>query len=139
MIIEKLEKLIEEELKPVDVGRIYDDMLDECYSFKSVGGPFSYMSPSRVLREVDPTAYRCGMADYTDGLELIEVSGNNYDPAEAQSIKESLIEELQSKLGELEAELSEEEEQEEGDDIAALKESISEIEKQIEELEDHSF
>jgi len=38
----------------------YDDMLDE------VHGEFMGYSASRILKEVDPIAYRCGFSDYQE-------------------------------------------------------------------------
>lgn len=49
----KVEERIKSELSPVNVESRFADMLDECYSFESVGGPFAHMLPSRVLRECD--------------------------------------------------------------------------------------
>lgn len=43
----------------------YDEMLDECNEIVTVCG-MTY-SPSEVLKNVDPIAYRCGMADWADG------------------------------------------------------------------------
>ena len=43
----------------------FDAMLDDCEEKVRIGG-LSYL-PSRVLREVDPTAYRCLLMDYIDG------------------------------------------------------------------------
>lgn len=44
----------------------YNEMLDDC------GAPFRVGSmtypASSTLEEVDPTAYRCGFADWTDSL-----------------------------------------------------------------------
>lgn len=42
----------------------YDDALDECGDVTI--GTLAY-APSRVLREVDPIAYRCGFWDWLDG------------------------------------------------------------------------
>jgi len=42
-------------------------MLDEVYGEVSICGMF-YQS-SRALKELDPTAYRCGMSDWADGEE----------------------------------------------------------------------
>ena len=39
----------------------YDDMLDEVYAETPFGIP-----ASRILRECDPIAYRCGFHDWTD-------------------------------------------------------------------------
>jgi len=42
--------------------REYDDMLDEVYEEPNICG--MYYNPSYALKEVDPTAYRCGLADW---------------------------------------------------------------------------
>lgn len=69
--IEKIRAYIRDGATAWDDGEAYDSVLDECYSMESVGGPFVCLSPSRVLRECDPTAYRCGKNDFVDG-ELSE-------------------------------------------------------------------
>lgn len=79
------------ELKAIDTGTAYDEMLDECFSFESVGGPFARMLPSRVLEEVDPIAYRCGQNDYEDSQrdEWEEVGGSYYDRREVDELRET--------------------------------------------------
>ena len=57
-----------------DLQERYDDMLDE-EGPVTIGG-LEY-SVSRVLQEVDPIAYRCGMADYRDALEWDEWTENH--------------------------------------------------------------
>jgi len=52
-----------------DVVRAYEDMLDEAH------GDFMGYSASMILKEVDPTAYRCGMNDWTDGLDKSDFDG----------------------------------------------------------------
>lgn len=47
-------------------GDDYDEMLDEVYGEVDICG-YSY-SASYALRNLDPTAYRCGMNDYYDSL-----------------------------------------------------------------------
>ena len=44
----------------------YDEMLDDYTPMVKVGS-FEYL-PSRVLKELDPIAYRCGLNNYLDGL-----------------------------------------------------------------------
>ena len=53
----------------------YADWIDEIHDFVIVAG--ITFQPSRILRELDPTAYRCGFNDYLDAEELDEV-GNYY-------------------------------------------------------------
>lgn len=57
----------------------YDDMLDEIY-----GTPLEdmgiYMQPSDILRELDPTAYKCGWLDWCDaeGIDTDELEDDTY-------------------------------------------------------------
>lgn len=44
----------------------YEDMLDDCHPMVCIGD--MQYEPSRVLREVDPIAFRAGMLDYADAL-----------------------------------------------------------------------
>ena len=77
------------ELTEVDTSTAYDDMLDECYSLESVGGPFAHMLASRVLEEVDPIAYRCGQNDYEDSQrdDWEEIDGTYYDRREVDDLR----------------------------------------------------
>ena len=43
-------------------------MLNETYSFKSLGGPFTYMNAGVVLKEYDYTAFRETMNNYQDQM-----------------------------------------------------------------------
>lgn len=53
--------------------------------------------PSRILEALDPTAYRCGFSDYTEGLYKEDFDEYKY-------LAEQL-EELENELDDLEAEL----------------------------------
>ena len=46
----------------------YCEMLDEVYPEVTIGS-ISF-DPSRVLKELDPTAFRCGLADWLDSEGL---------------------------------------------------------------------
>lgn len=81
------------EIDSSDCERLYDDMLDECYP------ELFNMLPSRILSELDPIAYNCGLTDYVDGLEVSEDS--DYQELESE------LEELNSELETLEEELNE--------------------------------
>ena len=75
----------------------YDDMLDVCYEPFRIGR-MEYC-PSQVLREVDPIAYHCGLADFVDS-----------EPADVWSGYRELEErenELEAELSDLEDELEE--------------------------------
>jgi hypothetical protein len=92
--IEELETEMKNfEIDPDDYLDAWDDCLDEISIVRI--GSLEY-SASHVLKEVDPTAYRCGLIDYVDGLDKTE------DP-HYQELEEEL-EELQDELNDLEAE-----------------------------------
>lgn len=98
LIENKVVERVKDELSPVDVEQRFDDMLDECYSFDSVGGPFESMLPSRVLKECDETAYRCGVNDYADSLskdsEIEYIAEDWYDTKEVQDIRDEVEAEM---------------------------------------------
>ena len=50
----------------------YDEFLDEVHETVQIGS--CAFSPSEVLRELDPIAYRCGFSDFTD-MDYIEFDG----------------------------------------------------------------
>ena len=81
------------ELDPDDYEEQYKEMLDE-YGVVQIGS-LEY-DASHVLECVDPTAYRCGLVDYVDGLDKTD------DPRYQLLVKDR--DELQEELDELEEE-----------------------------------
>lgn len=75
-----MEHIIKEEGTAIDTDEMYDDLLDECYEPFKIG-ELEY-SPSDVLKNVDPIAYRTGKHDYLDGLvqdgQLVCLDGTYY-------------------------------------------------------------
>jgi len=117
-IEKRLALRVVEDLTAIDTESLYDQMLDECYSFESVGGIFAGMSPSRVLAEVDPTAYRCGKNDWEDGEsrdQWEEIDGSYYDRAEVAELREEIEAEIDDEIEAEEAEAEEADEDEETD------------------------
>lgn len=55
-----------ETISESDVEQMYRDMLDDVYGPAKIGG-YEY-DHATALESVDPTAYRCGFADYTSSL-----------------------------------------------------------------------
>ena len=130
----KLLEAIEDELTPVDLEQLYDEMLDECYSFGNVGGPFMCMQPSRVLKEIDPTAYRCGFNDWMDSYRDAFASFDNgdtyYDRRELEDLIERVAESLECEAEDLENEADEPEVDAEAlAQAAALRREADEIRK----------
>lgn len=58
-----------------DAEQAFDEMLDECYPALRVG--FLVFSPSKVLFECDPIAYRTELLDWLDseGVDTDELAG----------------------------------------------------------------
>ena len=86
------------ELDPDDYAEQYDEMLDE------VHGDFLGMNASYILKKMDPTAYRCGLLDYLDGLDQDDEKMENdecLEMFEELEENESEIEELEDKLIEM--------------------------------------
>lgn len=117
----------------VDREQIFDDMMDECTEqcafCKALG------SPSRILKECDPIAYRCGVNDYFGSSdEWYEIEGETYRKEEVEEKREEFIAELQRELGEKEREMDDDEEENTG-----LKQEISALEIQTTEAEKYAF
>lgn len=101
---------IESDCDKVDMEAMFSNMLDDCYSFKAVGGPFAYMSPSKVLEEMDPTAFRCGVSDYADSMrdEYVELSNGHYRIEDCKPIQDEIADEWEAEIESLrEVELDE--------------------------------
>lgn len=76
----KREELDEMELDPDDYIEQYEDMLKECYTEKGDGniyiGNLCY-NIAHVLKKVDPIAYRCGLTEYVDSVDITETADYN--------------------------------------------------------------
>lgn len=146
--IENLIAHITAECTVVDVDSQYDEMLDECYSFEKVGGIFAHMLPSRVLRECDEVAYRCGKNDWLDSERerLIEVDNNYYDADEVENARGYFVSDLETEVSELEKEIEELEaeefgEEEENNDarILGLNARLDTLRASVAAAEKHAF
>lgn len=77
----------------------YDQMIDDTESNVIVCG--IEFSPSEVLKKLDPTAYRCGKADYESSFDLLDLTEYQDIQKEIEELKEH-IEYLENKIYELE-------------------------------------
>lgn len=132
-----LENKILETLSPIDVEEAYREMLDDCYETVEVGG-LSFC-PSRVVEELDPTAFRCGMSDYADSMsdQWIEVCGDYYDLDKIMEIRDDIVSELEDEDADLEEEIDAlmEDEEPDTEEINKLSKRRQEIFAEKEELE----
>lgn len=76
----------------------YSDWLNEIYGPVYVGS-LAYCA-SRVLRELDPIAYRCGFSDYLNGLDITDSEEHTGLTARLEDMEAELTD-LQSELDEL--------------------------------------
>jgi hypothetical protein len=64
-----------------DLKQLFDEFLDEQYELIKVAG-LEYQV-SDVLKNVDPVAYRCGLADWLDAMVedgfIKEIEGEYYE------------------------------------------------------------
>lgn len=94
-IDEMLETRIKEELTPVDTEEHYAAALDDIYPVVEIGG--LTFDPSRIVKELDPTAFRCGMNDYLDGDESLEyVADDWYRADEVQKLRDEIEEDIEA-------------------------------------------
>jgi hypothetical protein len=59
-------KKVIKEMSDDELKEQYDELLDEIYGEVKLGN--LTFSPSRIIRELDPVAYRTGLNDYEDSL-----------------------------------------------------------------------
>ena len=85
-----IEHLITQNCQPVDGVEMFAEMLDECYPEIELG--CCSWTPSHVMSELDPTAYRIGVQEHVDSLvedcQLYESDGDYY---QVFDIEEMLI------------------------------------------------
>lgn len=122
------------ECTSVDREARFDSMLDDCYSFSEIGGPFAHMSPSSVLKECDPTAYRCGVNDFADSEGWIEIEGENYESDDVEKAREEFLDGLRYEVKEIE------DARDDADQLPLdLERELEALESSIAELEAHTF
>lgn len=89
-----IDRIKDGDLEPTNLEEAFDEMLDECYSFESIGGPFACMTPSRVLREMDPIAHRCGVSEMSDDDRYEEFEGEFYDKEKLGELRDECQDEF---------------------------------------------
>ena len=142
----KLLKQISDNLTPLDTEELYANMLDDCYGEVEIAG--MTFQTSRALKELDPTAFRCGLVDYIDSLSLVEIQGDYYEQDAVEQERDSLVDELESELSDLEDELLENEKDIKNEVISEdagqnesekLQAQIDALTAEIEEIKDYCF
>ena len=87
-----IESRVYDEHEYIDVEEATMQWLDELYSFKCVGGPFQFMSPSDVLLNYDSAAFTEELNNYVDIMvrsgDWIEYDDNLWLPEVKKLIDE---------------------------------------------------
>ncbi len=75
-----IQHLIEQHCTAVDGEDLFEEILDECYPEVTVG--CCTFTPSAVMKDLDPTAFRIGAQENLDSLaeddQLYECNGDHY-------------------------------------------------------------
>lgn len=71
---EQMQRIITE-CRPVDMESEYNDMLNYCGDVVICNRQYS---TSFVLKKIDPTAYRCGLNNYSNQEQYIEINDEFY-------------------------------------------------------------
>ena len=91
------------ELDPDDYEDQFDESLDDSIPEIEIGC-LTY-SPSHVLKNVDPIAYRCGLNDFIDSLDVEDSDEYKALQEEIDQLK-SDIEDLESEIEDLENQIA---------------------------------
>ena len=91
------------ELDPYDYEDQFDESLDDSIPEIEIGC-LTY-SPSHVLKNVDPVAYRCSLNDFVDSLDASETDGYKALQEEIDQLQ-SDIEDLESEIEDLENQIA---------------------------------
>ena len=143
--IKDLEDYIVSECTIVDRETAFAESLDS-------DGPIDVrglsMMPSDIWKEMDPTAFRCGVNDYADGEPWTEVQGETYDNEDIGNALESFLDPIRDELNRaldelerLEMESEDEPDSKVGtfEEIDAKNAEISTLSAFISECERHAF
>ena len=91
------------ELDPDDYEDQFDESLDDSIPEIKIGS-LRY-SPSHVLKNVDPTAYRCSLIDFVDSLDIEDSDEYKALQEEIDSLEDAIYD-LESEIEDLENQIA---------------------------------
>ena len=103
LIADKEKQQSQIELDPDDYEDQFDESLDDSIPEIEIGC-LTY-SPSHVLKNVDPVAYRCGLNDFVDSLDIEDSDEYKELQSEIDDIQDE-IDQLQSDIEDLENQIA---------------------------------
>lgn len=78
------------EIDPDDYINEYEDMINETNEQNPIRIGNCEYDPAYVLKQVDETAYRCGLNDYVDGIDKSDVPDYQRLEEELEELKNDL-------------------------------------------------
>ena len=135
-IIKDLEAHIARECKAINREERFDEMLNSEGEVNVAGLTFM---PSQIWREMDPTAHRCGVNDYANGEDWVEVAGEYYERDEAREALEAFTAEIQDAVNTLESDIEDMDEEEDADQLKEMQTELSELQAKLAEAEAYSL
>ena len=103
LIADKEKQQEQIELDPDDYEDQFDESLDESIPEIEIG--YLTYSPSHVLKNVDPTAYRCSLIDFVDSLDVEDSEQYIELQYEIDSLEDA-IDDLESEIEDLENQIA---------------------------------
>lgn len=97
LLADKESQLASFDLDEYDYTEQYKDFIDEITEPVEIMG--MSFTASRILEELDPIAFACGLSDYVDSLDI--TNNDTYQQLE------ELIEELESQIDDIESQIDE--------------------------------
>jgi hypothetical protein len=96
-----ISELIDESLKPVNQGDLFEQVIDDCYG-EEVQVGFLKLSTSQVMKDQDPVSWNIAQGEYIDGLVQDEelISFDNESTYFWKHDVENYIEEVQLEMEE---------------------------------------
>ena len=89
-----IDHLISQNCQPVDGEEMFEEILDESYEEVKIG--CCTFSPSDIMKELDPTAFRIGVTENLDSLaedcQLYQSDGKYYQTTDI----EEMLDEIES-------------------------------------------
>ena len=73
-----------------ELHTLYDEMIDDYHAPVEIAGHI--YSASYALKNVDPTAYRCGFLDWLSDDDFLEIEGEYYNTEELQTEYHKMME-----------------------------------------------
>ena len=93
----ELIEILMDDYAVVDVDEEFEQYINDTYSFEYMGGPFEYMIPSCVLKEMSPGDYDAYQADWLDGQDYVEYEGYHWKKSDYEEALEIFNEQEDAK------------------------------------------